>query len=77
MHILDFVKDFVNQRANYNVYVWRHDNKEWIFYWEHPFPRALGYKRRSDIKEIDNTKFRVCRCARELGLGKLQLVIEP
>ena len=26
---------------------------------EHPFPRVWGYKRRSDIKEVDIIKFRV------------------
>ncbi len=26
--------------------------------WEHPFPRVLGYKRRSDLKEVDIKEFR-------------------
>lgn len=35
-----------------------HDNKERDSNWDHPFPRKLGYyKRRSDIKEVDITKF--------------------
>ena len=29
------------------------DNKEWELNWEQPFPRILGYKRKSDIKEVD------------------------
>ena len=58
------------------VCVGRRDNKEWNVYWEYPFPRVLGYKRRSDFKEVDNTEFRVIPCARGLGLGKLQLVTE-
>ena len=34
------------------------DNKEGILWYEHPFPRVLGYKRGSDIKEGDITKVR-------------------
>ena len=31
------------------------DDKDWDLIWEYPFPRAFGYKRRSDIKEVDIT----------------------
>ena len=31
----------------------KRDNKEWGLNWEHLFPSVSGYKRRSDIKDID------------------------
>ena len=31
------------------------DNKEWDLNWEHPFVGVSGYKRRSDIREVDIT----------------------
>ena len=37
----------------------KRDNKERYFNREHPFPRVSGYKRSSDIKEVDVTKLRV------------------
>ena len=76
-HTLYRLANLWNQRANYDVCVWRRDNKEWNFYWEHPFHRVLEYKRSRDIKEVDNTDYRGYRCARGLGLGKLHLVTEP
>ena len=38
---------------------WNCDNKEWNLNWEHVFPKICEYKR-SDIKEVDSTEFRVC-----------------
>ena len=35
------------------------DNKEGDFNWEHPLPRVLGFRRRSDIKEGDTMEVRV------------------
>ena len=35
------------------------DTKKWDLNWERPLPRVLGYKRRSDIKEVDVMEFRV------------------
>lgn len=37
----------------------KHDSKERGLNWEHGFSRVWGFKRRSDIKEIDITEFRV------------------
>ena len=36
----------------------KHDHKEWDLNLEHLFPRISGYKRRSDIEEVDK-EFRV------------------
>jgi hypothetical protein len=36
-----------------------HDNKDWDLNWECSFPRGFRYKRRSDIKEVDISEFRV------------------
>ena len=36
-----------------------HDDKLWDLNCEHLFPRALGHKRRSDMKEVDIMEFRV------------------
>ena len=35
------------------------DNEEWDLNWEPPLHRVSRYKRRSDIKEVDITEFRV------------------
>ena len=35
-------------------------NKEWDLNSKHPFPKVLGYKKRSDIKEIDIIEFIMC-----------------
>ena len=45
--------DFVGGLINVKIRdIWGRDID-----WGHPFPRALGYKRRSDINEVDIMKF--------------------
>ena len=49
----------------------KHDNKEWDLNWEHLFPRVLGYKKKSDIKEVDDREFRVVYVSVESELNLL------
>jgi hypothetical protein len=46
-----------------------HDNKEWDLNQKHPFPKVLGYKRWSDIKEVNITEL---DCIRQHQILPLQ-----
>ena len=52
----------------------KRDNKEWdSSQGKIPFPKVLRYKRRSDIKKVDITEFKVCMWVYILEMLTLRL----